>query len=171
MEKYKIEISGKGGEYYTYPITEEQKDSLNNSIVSESQEDMCSVLGVDDIISSDNTFVGPYFDSELFSISVYNQNGEVVWESPEDFYFENDGEYIIECSSNHFIVEDYVKGTFYSYEIECDEFDSSKLEPIVTSLADDRFEILSGLIYDGKDLSETKEYVGYWSKGFSYYTV
>jgi hypothetical protein len=112
--------------------------------------------------------MGAFYDSELFTILVFNEgdNENILWESPEDFVFEDD-DYSELYKTDCLIVEDYIKGSFFTFEFECEEFDPKKLTPIVINLGNS--EIITSFKYDGKDLSETKEYYDYWSKGFSYF--
>lgn len=168
MKKYFIEVGGKGGECYIHKITDEQKELLKD-VESDSLEfdEISKILNLNDVFETDDIVLGVYPSSTF--ITVKNENGDVIWESPNDFeYEENEWNYIFE-TDQCLIAEDYCKGHFFTYEIDLDEdFDYKKLKPVITEISE-RIEIITDLIYNNVDLSPFKEYGDYWSKGFTYY--
>lgn len=171
MKKYYITLIGKGAEYYLHPINPEQKEKLSEldpktldyKVVTE-------ILGYEELAYTDISFTGVFYDPELFSIMAYKDEDmeNLLWESSDDFEFE-DEDYEYFDFSQTLLVEDYAKGTFFSFEIETEEFDPKKLVPIIKSINDN--EIITSFKYDGVDLSETKNFDDYSSKGFSYYIL
>jgi hypothetical protein len=131
--------------------------------------EVAEILGVDFVTDSDDIFLGPYNDPELYYITVYDENENVVWESSDKHEFEDiQMEFKFE-SDEVLIVEDYTKGQFYFYEIELEkDFNPSLLIPIVTEIGE-RVEIITDLIYNEVELSYYKEFGDYWSKGITYY--
>jgi len=170
--KYTISLSGRGGDIAIFPITEEQFNYLQkNDVESDnmSYDEICEYLEFEDLFSSSEHMVTGAYLSECF-ISVMNEEtGEEVWNSENDSGFVNtewkDGG--IE-GSDYLAVEDYMKGEFFTFYLETEEeFNPDKLIPIITEVAEVR-DIITSFIYDGDDLSDTKEYSDYWSKGFNY---
>ena len=170
--KYTISLSGRGGDIAIFPITEEQFNYLQkNDVESDnmSYDEICEYLEFEDLFSSSEHMVTGAYLSECF-ISVMNEEtGEEVWNSENDSGFVDtewkDGG--IE-GSDYLAVEDYVKGEFFTFYLETEEeFNPDKLIPIITEVAEVR-DIITSFIYDGDDLSDTKEYSDYWSKGFNY---
>lgn len=170
--KYRIVVSGRGGECYIHTLEEEQKIKLHESDVENDgcePEVISEVLNKYDVFDTDNIYLGPYNDPENFIIQVYNENDDLIWESKNDHEFEDyDYQYLFETEKS-LIVEDYSKGQFYEYELELDEeFDPKSLKPIVSEIGE-RVEIITDFTYNGTDLSFFKEYGDYWSKGITYY--
>ena len=172
MKKYKIIVGGRGGECYIHHIDTTKKVSLLSEDVEENQmetEDIAKILGVDFVTDSDEIYLGPYYDPEVYLITVLDENENVVWESDNEHQFPDEGWNYKYTDSDVLIVEDYVKGQFFTYDIELEQdFDPSKLAVMVTELAE-RIEVITDIIYNGVDLRDYKEYGDYWSKGISYY--
>ncbi len=172
MKKYRIIVSGKGGECYVHKVNTDKRVRLIEGKVEEDKmesEEIAEILGVDFVTDSDDIFLGPYNDPELYYITVYDENDSVVWESSDKHEFEDvQMEFKFE-SDEVLIVEDYTKGQFYIYEVELEkDFDPSLLVPIVTEIGE-RVEIITDLIYNEVELSNYKEFGDYWSKGITYY--
>jgi hypothetical protein len=93
----------------------------------------------------------------------------MIWESPNNHEFDDvQMEFKFE-TDQVLIVEDYIKGQFYFYEIELEkDFDPALLVPIVTEIGE-RVEIITDLMYNEVELSSYKEFGDYWSKGITYY--
>jgi hypothetical protein len=93
----------------------------------------------------------------------------MIWESPNNHEFDDvQMEFKFE-TDQVLIVEDYIKGQFYTYEIELEkDFDPALLIPISTEIGE-RVEIITDLIYNEVELSNYKEFGDYWSKGLTYY--
>lgn len=172
MKKYRILIGGRGAECYIHRIDKEKRKVLFESKVEEDKmetEEIAELLGVHFVTDSDEIYLGPYYDSEAYQITVYDENENLVWESTEKHNFEDEQiEYMFE-GEDVFVVEDYVKGIFYNYEIELEnDFDPNKLTPIISEITDG-IVIISDLMYSDVELKNFKEFGDYWSKGLSYY--
>lgn len=174
MKKYTIEIGGRGAECYVFPLTDEQITKLKiGGIIEERMdvEDIYQVLGVESVLDSESIYFGPYDDSDLYSIKVLDENGELVEDLTDNWDFEitNDEDYIdVHYDEKNLIIEDTCKGQFFECTFETKEdFDSSKLTPIITEIGESVI-IITGLRYDDKVL-EITNHGDYWSKGFYFY--
>lgn len=169
--KYTISVSGRGADASLYPITEEQAKELKLMGIEEdvmSIEEIADYLGVDEIYSSsDHCVTGAYWGEHHIAVT-NDGTGEEIWNSDSGEMDETewmDGG--IEGTS-YLVVEDYCKGEFFTFRLETEEeFDPLKLKPVIREVAEVR-EIISGMIYDGVDISESMEFSNYWSKGFYY---
>ena len=172
MRKYKIIVGGRGGECYIHHINTDTKISLISEHVEEDKldtEQVADILDIDFVTDSDEVYIGPFNDPETYLITVIDENDNVVWESDNNHKFENEEWEFRYNDTDVLIVEDYIKGQFYTYELELEQdFESSKLIPIVTELGE-RLQIITDLVYNGVELNSYKEYGDYWSKGISYY--
>lgn len=172
MKKYKISVSGKGSETFVFPINEEQKQKLKEIDVEKSDidfDEVGEILNVESISDTDISYIGAYSDPELFHIEVENENGEVIWESDTQFYPEDNVEEYLYDDENVLLVEDYQKGTFFTYELELEEeFNFALLNLIIKEIGE-RVEIVVGLTYNGNDIENFKDFGDTWSKGISYY--
>lgn len=174
MKNYTIELTGRGAECYVFPLTDEQIVKLKIGGVVDEQmdiEDVCQVLGVESIQDSDSIYTGLYDDSDLYSLRILNEDNELVEDLTDNWNYEMlDGEDYIE---NHYdeknlIVEDTCKGHFFNFALDIEEdFDSSKLSPIITEIGE-CVTLITGLRYGDQVLS-VNEYGDYWSKGFYFY--
>ena len=167
--KYKITLSGRGSESYIHQLSDSQFESLKELNLENSDSDqLAQILDKNDIFETDDIFLGPYNDAEHYIIEVFDESENLVWSSGEDHWF---GDCEFECKFDNdkvLIAEDYSKGQYFSYTIECDEFDPEKLKPVVVEVGE-RFEVIVELKYDNKDLSDTKDWLDYWSKWMYYY--
>jgi hypothetical protein len=127
------------------------------------------LITIDFVTDSDDIFIGPYNHPENYYITVYDENENMIWESSDKREFEDvQMEFKFE-TDEVLIVEDYIKGQFYTYEIELEkDFDPALLIPISTEIGE-RVEIITDLIYNEVELSNYKEFGDYWSKGITYY--
>jgi hypothetical protein len=169
--KYKIEITGRGVDCYVHKITEFQKNDLIDNEIEmnvDSIEDVANILSIDDVFDTDLVHTGFYNDSENYNITIRCVDDNKTLELIE--YYFDDYEYTsIYRDDNYLIISDQVKGNILNYEIDIeDEFDIGKLKPVVLDLCEN-LEIITDFTYDGKDLTDNKEYGDYDSKGFSYY--
>ena len=169
--KYKIEITGRGVDCYVHKITEFQKNDLIDNEIEmnvDSIDDVADILSIDDVFDTDLVHTGFYNDSENYIITIRcvdeNKTIELI-----EYYFD-DYEYTpLYRDDNYLIITDQVKGNILNYEIDIeDEFDIGKLKPVVIDLTDN-LDIITDFTYDGKDLTDNKEYGDYDSKGFSYH--
>lgn len=172
MKKYKINVSGKGSETFVFPINEEQIQRLKEIDVEKSDidfDEVGEILNVESISDTDISYIGAYSDPELFHIEVENENGAVIWESDTQFYPEDNVEEYLYDDENVLLVEDYQKGTFFTYELELEEeFNFALLNLIIKEIGE-RVEIVVGLTYNGNDIENFKDFGDTWSKGISYY--
>ena len=170
--KYNIHLGGRGCDSRIFKITDEQYSYLKESGVEEEnlsfeeiEEYFQKELLFDD---ADDYVVGPYLD-EVW-ITVEDESGSQVFDG-DSFGDETTDNSVWESidseGENYFVLEDYSKGTFFSFELETETFDINKLSFIIKEVAECR-DIIVGLKYDGEDISDTKEYGDYWSKGFYY---
>jgi len=171
MKKYIINVLGKGAECYVHKLTPEQKQKLNEIKIgdgNENHEDIVSVLGINDVYDTDEIYLGPYSSSETYLIQVQDENGNIVWESTNDHFFEEVEHQGMYFNEDVLIIEDYSKGEFYSYDLDIeDDFDPKKLTPLILDLSE-VCEIITELNYNEKPLTPFKEYGDYWSKGLTY---
>lgn len=169
--KYKIEITGRGVDCYVHKITEFQKNDLIDNEIEmnvDSIDDVANILSIDDVFDTDLVHTGFYNDSENYSITIRciddNKTLELI-----EYYFDDYDYTFIYRDDNYLIITDQVKGNILNYEIDIeDEFDIGKLKPVVIDLTEN-LDIITDFTYDGKDLTDNKEYGDYDSKGFSYY--
>jgi hypothetical protein len=171
--KYKISISGRGADMYVHKLNDEQKEILSESAngiyikTSMEYEEINEILGYP-CDESDDVFAGVFYDAD-WVILVHDENGELVFESDDDWHFNPEidphDESLFE-EEGYLIVESYCRGTFFEYELETDEFDPNKLEPVLVEL-NERFQLLKGVIYDGQEMDF--EWGDYDSRGYYYY--
>jgi hypothetical protein len=169
--KYKIEITGRGVDCYVHKITEFQKNDLIDNEIEmnvDSIDDVANILSIDDVFDTDLVHTGFYNDSENYNITIRYVDDNKTLELIE-YYFDDYDYTSIYRDDNYLIISDQVKGNILNYEIDIeDEFDIGKLKPVVLDLCEN-LEIITDFTYDGKDLTDNKEYGDYDSKGFSYY--
>jgi len=169
---YTISVSGRGADASLYPLTLEQAQELLEMGIQEdlmSMDEISDYLGVDEIYSSaDHCVVGAYWGEHYITVT-NDETGEEVWNSEgdddtDDTEWKDGG---IEDSS-YLVVEDYSKGEFFTFRLETEgEFDPIKLRPVISEVAEVR-DLITGMIYDEVDISDSKEFGNYWSKGFYY---
>ena len=168
--KYTISVSGRGADASLYPLTEDQAAELKSMGIEDdlmSMDEIADYLRVDEIYSSsEHVVTGAYWGEHYITIT--NETGEEIWNSEtgenDDTEWKDGG---IKDSS-YLVVEDYCKGEFFTFRLEIDgEFDPLKLKPVIYEVAEVR-DIISGMIYDEVDISDSKEFGDYWSKGFYY---
>ena len=177
MKKIKLVLSGRGAECYVHNITEQQKEKLINAGILDNKmsvDSICEMLEIEFFDEKANIYTGAYTNSSDFNISVYNETNDLIWESDENFEFNEEfsddwwNEVESEEDEIKLIVEDYIKGTFQTYELELSEdFDPSKLSPIMLEISES-VEIIAGFKYDGQELNKP-ELGDFLSKGFSFH--
>lgn len=186
--KYKIILGGRGSDVWVHRLTEEQKEKLYDGGVEEDMMDVdeiCEVLGVENLDQTDEVYGGPYLNDKNFTLEVFDETGKKVWDSynGKESYTEKEKEEfwdfdmdlceqydyyeIVADDNNILLVEDYQKGEWRQYEIETDLFDPNQITPIVKEVGE-RIPIITGLCYEGKEL-ETKDWLDTTSKGFYYH--
>lgn len=176
MKTYKVILGGRGAELYIHKINEEQKEKLKemdveNHNVAVNWDKLVEVLNVDMWDSTDEVYSGIYTSPELYYISVYDENDELVWESDDDFYMdqgEEDDDYKFIESQNALLIEHYFKGSLKEYKLEIEEeFNPEKLTFKLLDYNED-VEIITDLKYDNKEM-ELEEWGDNWSKGTYFY--
>ena len=169
---YRITVSGRGSESYIHKLDDNQGKSLFDLNVEDnecSNEEICEILNKNDIFDTDDIVLGVYNNPEHYYIEVKNDNNVLIWDSTTKHEFKDTQVEYEFGDDKILIVEDYVKGILFTYEIELEEdFDSDKLTPIITDIGE-RIEVITDLMYGDVDLSFFKDYGDYWSKGISYY--
>ncbi len=169
--KYKIVFAGRGCETYVHKINDLQFDKLKETDLENPNVDFISeFLSKDDIFTTDDTFLGVYNDPECYMISVYDESDSLIWESDVNHEFEDCEFNCVFDNEKSLLVEDYVKGQFFSYEIDLEQFDANKLIPVITEIGE-VVEIITDITYDGQSLNDTKDWLDFWSKGINYYLV
>jgi hypothetical protein len=165
--KYKIEVNGKGGEAFIHKLTDEQYESLQDGCVEDDLMDIdqiSEVLGVD-FLDTDTIITGIYQGS--LSIKVRDESDNLVWESDEEFDFE-DYEYDYKYNDGRYLsIEDYIKGNFFNYVLETDDdFNPELLTAQLVELLDGRSELITDIRYNNQEME--KEYGDTSSRGFTY---
>lgn len=172
--KYKIEVSGKGAESFIFPLTEKQREQLADAEVESGNMDydeICKILEVEDYFSTNDAITGLYNGSnhgEYLFIEVFDETGNKVWESTEDFDFEEVQDEYQYGGGNFLLIEDYQKGNFFRYEIDIDgEFNPKLLSCVIVELLDGMSELITDIKYNGQKI-DFKDYGDTSSKGFNY---
>jgi hypothetical protein len=174
MKKYKVSIIGRGSETYVFPISEEQKQKfveMDIEKTSLSLDDVLPVLDIEWLSDGEISFLGPYADPEYYQIQVEDETGEVVWESDESFYPDDNEYQSVYDNDNYILVEDYSKGVFFTYELELDEDFNPGLINLILREIGEKVELLTGITYNGNDIEEHKDFGDTWSKGIYYHLV
>lgn len=167
--KYTIEVNGRGGENFIHKLTEEQYETLQDGGVEDndmSQDQISEVLGTH-FLEAEEMITGIYTGSDNISITVKDESDEVVWESEDDFDFEEYENYYQFNDTHYLSVEDYQKGNFFNYTLETDEeFKPEMLVAVLVELLDGCSELITDIKY--KDHEMIKDYGDTSSKGFTY---
>jgi hypothetical protein len=173
MNKYTIEISGRGADCYIHNLTEEQKEKLDMGGVDEDEMEMDEILDVlkkDYVTETDTVVLGVYYEDNLYHVIVTDENNEQVWQSNNNLtIFDEEEDYnIVHDEPNLLVCEDLLKGSFFEYKLDLEEeFDQKKLTVIVSDVAE-QIPLITGFRYDGVKL-EVDEFGNYWDKGFNFY--
>lgn len=170
--KYNISLGGRGCDSRIFKITDEQYSYLKESGVEDenlSFEEIEEYFQKELLFDESDDYVsGPYLDEAW--ITVEDESGTQIYDGESSEETIDGSEWIsidFEGKENYFVLEDYSKGTFFSFEVEAESFDINKLTFIIKEVAECR-DIIVGAKYDGIDVTETKEWGDYWSKGFYY---
>jgi hypothetical protein len=167
--KYTIEVNGRGGENFIHKLTEEQYETLQDGGVEDndmSQDQISEVLGTH-FLEAEEMITGIYTGSDNISITVKDESDEIVWESEDDFDFEEYENYYQFNDTHYLSVEDYQKGNFFNYTLETDEeFNPEMLVAVLVELLDGCSELITDIKY--KDHEMIKDYGDTSSKGFTY---
>jgi hypothetical protein len=167
--KYTIEVNGRGGENFIHKLTEEKYETLQDGGVEDndmSQDQISEVLGTH-FLEAEEMITGIYTGSDNISITVKDESDEVVWESEDDFDFEEYENYYQFNDTHYLSVEDYQKGNFFNYTLETDEeFNPEMLVAVLVELLDGCSELITDIKY--KEHEMIKDYGDTSSKGFTY---
>ena len=167
--KYTIEVNGKGAEAFIHKLTQEQFERLDEGGVEDDamdQDEINEILGKD-FLETDDIITGIYPGSDNIMIRVLDESGEVVWESDDEFDFEEYEDDYKFNDTTYFSAEDYQKGNFFNYELETDEdFNPDLLSAVTVELLDGRSELVVDIKYNGQEM--TKDYGDTRSTGFTY---
>jgi len=178
--KYKITLGGRGSESYIHKLTDEQKKILIDEEVERDKMEydrIMEVIGVPNFNDTDETYCGPYYDSDSNVVEVFDENDQKVWSSLDDKEWEFNWELVEELDDwqtevvmedNHLIIDNYVKGIFKEYFLEIEEPFDPKLISAKTTEVNERYDIITGLYYNGVEI-EDYEWGDYWDKGMYYY--
>jgi len=172
--KYKIEVSGRGGESFIFRLTEEQREKFSDADVESgnmSYEEICEVLGVEDYFSCNEQIMGLYNGKnhgEHLLVEVFDEHDNPIWSSTEELDFQ-EVEESYECNDGNFLlIEDYQKGLFWRYELELEEeFNSDLLSIKIVELLDGMSELITDIKYNGQSI-DYKDYGDTSSKGYNY---
>ena len=170
--KYTLEISGRGCEAFLFKLTDDQFETLYDADVegdSLSVEEVCNILEIEDFFSTNDCLTGLYNgknNGEYLWIKVLDENEEVIWESEENFDFEEIEDYYEYNDGHYLLVEDYQKGNFFNFVLETDEFNPNLLSAKIIELLDGRQELITDLKYDGEEM--LKDYGDTSSKGYTF---
>ena len=171
--KYNIEVNGRGAEAFIFKISKEQYEFFSENGIEEDELDHETIyenLGVECYSETDDVLTGLYNGKnhgEHVLITVTDEDGQVVWESEEDFDFEEVEDHYEYNDSDYLLVEDYQKGNFFNYTLETDEdFNPELLSCKIVELLDGRSELITDIRYDGQLME--KDYGDTSSKGYTY---
>ena len=170
--KYTLEISGRGCEAFLFKLTDDQFETLYDADVEGdalSVEEVCNILEIEDFFSTNDCLTGLYNgknNGEYLWIKVLDENEEVIWESEENFDFEEIEDYYEYNDGHYLLVEDYQKGNFFNFVLETDEFNPNLLSAKIIELLDGRQELITDLKYDGEEM--LKDYGDTSSKGYTF---
>jgi hypothetical protein len=172
MKKYKITLSGKGSETFVFPIDESQKKKLKDLNIEnfcKDYDEISTILNCEYLSDCLNTFLGVYADPELFTITVEDNNNNIIWESSQEFYPEDNNEEFLYEDSDVLLIEDYCKGNFFTYELELkDDFNPDLISFNIKEISE-RIQLITGLTYNKEDIEDYKDFGDNWSKGLNYY--
>jgi hypothetical protein len=170
--RWTINLGGKGSDCKIYKISDDQFVYLKESGVEEealSYEEISEYLNKDLLFEDcDDYVIGPYLDKVW--ITIKDEDGNQVWEGdslPDETLDNSTWVSVPFEGENYLVVEDYSKGVFFSVDVQDESFDISKLSFVIKEIAETR-EIIIGCKYDNIDLTDTKFYGDYQSKGFYY---
>ena len=120
-----------------------------------------------DFLETEEMVFGIYPGGENIWIKVTDESGEVIWESDEDFEFEEIEDEYRYNDTTYFSAEDYQKGNFFNYVLETDEeFNPQLLSAVVLEILDGRSELIIDIKYNGQEMK--KDHGDTTSKGFTY---
>ena len=176
-KNYRIILGGIGLDVYMHRIDNEQSEKLKalGELTGSLHDEIMKILGKDMLNETEEIYIGPFTDPDFLSIMIIDENDEIIYESRDDFEFDDihdeDNDYKnIQIDENTLVITEHVKGNFYNFFLQIDgDIDMSKLSPIITDVGgESEFgDLVTGLKYDGVELKF--EWDDYWSKDLSFY--
>lgn len=171
MHSYTILLTGRGSEFYTHHITNDQREKLEHLNLNEcSLEDVADILEMpnfDDLLNTEKTFLGSV--PENSEITVFDGENQTVYkENIQDILFQElhhpeskmDDLYQQEI----LYVDDNIKGTFFEISFQDEEeFDISKLKINITDIEGNDY--ITSIEYKNKE----GEFGSFWSKGVHFF--
>lgn len=170
MSKFTITLHGRGSEINVHPITDDQREKLENIDLNNTSPKVVSdILELSDefnLVDTDEIYIGAYRENS--QITVMDEYEEQVFsESCEKLIFDElispDNTTTEIYQSSKLYVNDYIKGNFFTLEIEEDSFDPKLLQLNYTEV--EGLELISSFKYKDKE----SEFGDYWSKGMVYF--
>lgn len=152
MKKVTIELSGHGEDCFIHELNDKQFEKFEDKEVEDGEMTLSQVLKVlkkNSHTETENSVFGPNPDS--ISLYIKDENGSTLFEYEENWEFQSvqNEEGILFDEPNLLYISESLKGTFYSFTLELEnEFDISKLNPIITEVGES-LEVITGLVYDG----------------------
>jgi hypothetical protein len=171
MHNYTIVLTGRGSEFYTHSITNDQREKLEHLNLNEcSLEDVADILEMqdfDELLNTERTFLGSI--PENSEITVFDGENQTIYkENVQDILFQelNNPDSKMEDLYQHDIlyVDDNIKGTFFEITIQDEEeFNISKLNINITDIEGQDY--ITSIEYKGNE----GEFGSYWSKGIHFF--
>ena len=170
MPHFTIVLQGRGSEINCHSINTEQKEKLehldlDNCIL----DDVGYIMGMDDtfeLIESDDIYIGAYRENS--QIIVFDEsNDEVFSESCDKLFLSEiiseNTKYKEVYNNLKLYVNDYIKGSLFTLDVEDENFDISLLEFHLTEI--EGLELITGISYKGIE----SDFGDYWSKGITFF--
>ncbi len=170
MPHFTIVLQGRGSEINCHSINTEQKEKLehldlDNCIL----EDVGYIMEMDDtlnLIESDEIYIGAY--PENSQITVFDESNEEVFSESCDKLFlseviSENTKYKEVYNNSKLYVNDYIKGSLFTLEVEDENFDISLLEFHLTEI--EGMELITNISYKGVE----SDFGDYWSKGITFF--
>lgn len=171
MPKFTISIHGRGSEINVHSITSNQREKLEHLNLDECVlEDIADILELTDsysLIESDEIYIGAYPENSMITVTTQDGEEEFFSKNIQDLTLsesvsnESSTEEIYQKSKLY--VNDYIKGTFFTLDVEDDIFDPKQLELHYTDI--EGLELITSFKYKG----EESTFGDYWSKGIVYF--
>lgn len=171
MPKFTISLHGRGSEINVHSITSEQREKLEHLNLEECiLEDVADILELSDsynLIESDEIYIGAYPENSMITVTTYGDENEIFSKSIEELTLSesisDETSYKEVYQNSKLYVNDYIKGTFFTLDIEDDTFDPKQLELHHTDI--EGLQLITSFKYKG----EESTFGDYWSKGIVYF--
>jgi hypothetical protein len=168
MKKITIELSGHGEDCFIHEINDKQFEKFEDKEVEDGEMSLSQVLKVlkkNSHTETESSVFGP--NPDTVSLYIKDENGSTLFEYEDNWEFQSvqneDG--VLFDEPNLLYISESLKGIFYSFTLELEnEFDISKLNPIITEVGES-IELITGLIYDGKKLNADSKLIDMEGEG------